>query len=177
MKTATYLRLSLLIPFLVWAFCALALFLWSTFEPNELGSEGSTAFAAIAVFFLYYVFGILVWFLPYLLLCIILLARSFKSRAQVRIKGFALSPFGMALLVLAVVNMLSLHGEDISTIVATRAAFAEDLWGSNVVFLLLTLLWGYLCVGIGYGIYRILRGLEFIRDETIPNSLPLVEPS
>jgi hypothetical protein len=53
MKTTTYLRLSLLIPFLVWAFCALTLFLLSTFEPDELGSDGPTAFAVMAIFFLY----------------------------------------------------------------------------------------------------------------------------
>ena len=176
MKTTTYLRLSLLIPFLVWAFCALTLFLLSAFEPDELGSDGPTAFAVIAIFFLYYVFGILVWFLPYLLLCMVLLVWSFKSRAQVLIKGFALSPFGMAFLVLAFVNMLSLNGEDMSRLGSNREAFVEDLWGSNVVFLVLTLLWGYLCVGIGYGTYKILQRLELIRDDTVPSAMPLVEP-
>ena len=176
MKTTSYLRLSLLIPFLVWAFCALALFLWSTFEPDGLGSERLTAIGVIAIFFLFYVFGILVWFLPYLLVCIILLVWSFKSRAQVLMKAFALSPFGMTFLVLAFVNMLALNGEDMRGLVSNPGAFAEDLFGSNVLFLILTLLWGYICVGIGYGTYRILQRLEFIHDDTVRSAMPLVEP-
>lgn len=176
MKTTTYLRLSLLIPFLVWAFCALALFLWSRLEPNGLRSGSSTAINVIAMFFLFYVFGILVWFLPYLLVCIILLVWSFKSRAQVLIKVFALAPVGMAFLVLAFVDVLSLIGEDMSTLASKPGPFFEDLFGSNVLFLILTLLWGYVCVGIGYGMYKILQRLEFILDDTVPSAIPLVEP-
>ena len=176
MKTTSYLRLSLLIPFLVWASCALALFLWSRFEPNGLGSQSPTAIDVIAMFFLFYVFGILVWFLPYLLVCIILLVWSFKSRAQVLIKVFALAPVGMAFLVLAFVDVLSLIGEDMSTLVSKPRPFFEDLFGSNVLFLILTLLWGYMCVGIGYGTYKILQRLEFIHDDIVPSAMPLIEP-
>jgi hypothetical protein len=176
MRTTTYLRLSLLIPFFVWAVCALALFLWSTFEPSGFASDSPTAIDVIAMFFLFYVFGILVWFLPYVLVCIILLVWSFKSRAQVLIKGFALSPFGMAFLVLAFVNLLSLNGEDMSTLVSNPGPFFEDLFGSNALFLILTLLWGYMCVGIGYGTYKILQRLELIHEDTAPRAMTLVEP-
>ena len=173
MKTITYLRLSLLIPFLVWTFGVLFFFLWSAFEPNGLGSDGPAAIAVIGVFFLFYVFGIFIWLLPYVLLCLMLLGLSFKSKAQVLIRVFAWSPFAMASLVLALVNMLSFHSDGMNRLFSNPGEAAENLLGSNTLFLILTLLWGYICVGIGYGAYKILQRLQFIRDGATLAALPV----
>jgi hypothetical protein len=175
-KTTTYLRISLLIPFLVWASCALVFFLWDTFEPNSIGLDGSSAMAVIAVLILFYVFGIFVWFLPYVLLCLILLVWSFKSQTPVLMKVLALSPFAMAVLVLATVNLLSFNSGDISMRFSNPAALVENLIGANLLFLILALLWGYICVSIGYGVYKILQRLEFIRDGDRTIAMPLAEP-
>jgi hypothetical protein len=35
------------------------------------------------------------------------------------------------------------------------------------VVLAFSLIWGYVCVGIGFGIYKLLQHLQIIRDEAI----------
>ena len=73
MKTKTYLRFSLLIPFLVWGVCLLFLMIASTAPLNELASsESGTIMDWIMQFLAFYVFGILSGF--FLMQC----SRSFS---------------------------------------------------------------------------------------------------
>ena len=98
MRTTTYLRLSLFIPFLVWGICLLLFILWSKVASDTPEPNGPHILTGLILWtFLFYVFGIIGWFVPYLLLALILLILSFRSRAEVLMKVFAFAPLAMAL--------------------------------------------------------------------------------
>src|SRR5512133_3139230 len=108
MKTKTYARFSLCIPFLIWGICLLLLILVNTFLPDYLSSsETSTLSSVLGVLLLFYVIGIIFWLLPYLLISLVLFILSFKSRTEVLKSIIALSPFAMAILIMAEVTFLS----------------------------------------------------------------------
>lgn len=177
MKTITYLRLSLLTPLLVWGICVLLLILLSALDSSGRAINESTMTGIIIWSILFYVFGIIGWILPYLLLSIILLVWSFRSRTEVLMKVFALSPVAMATLVVLFLSMISFGSQDWSMFSKNPLSNAENFFGSPLWFVILTLIWGYACVGAGFGIYKILQRRGIIRDETIPTSVPLPEPS
>jgi hypothetical protein len=178
MKTKTYLRLSLWTPFLVWVICTVIFAIWSRVAPDGPGSDGSEGPVMIILLpLLFYVFGIIGWLIPYLLLSMILLIWSFRSQAQTLMKVFALSPLVMAMFVLILVNVLSIGSTDMSQFLTDPTSNAADFLGSNALFTILTLVWGYVCVGIGYAIYKILQKRGVIKDEEMVASTPLNEPS
>lgn len=165
MKTTTYLRFSLLIPFLVWGVSILLFMLWGELDPSSLG-DGSDLRLYIFISLAFYVFGIIGWFLPYLILAFILLIWSFKSRADVLMRGFALSPLVMA--VFTVLFVLTLfRGDDIGSASPEFVTNPGEFIGSNIFFAVLALFWGYLNVAIGYGIYKLLQRGQIIRDEML----------
>lgn len=178
MKTITYLRLSLLIPLLVWGIGVLFFILWSKFENSGFAASGSTTITGLILWpILFYVFGILGWFLPYLMLSLVLLFWSFISRTEVLMKGFALAPVVMAILILAFLNLLSIGSPDWNILSSSPIGEAHDFFGSDLWFVILTLIWGYICEGVGFGLYKILQQLKFIKDEAITMSTPLNEPA
>ena len=175
MKTKTYLRLSLLIPFFVWIICVLFFLFWSTLEPGGSEAMGSSPITAVILWtILFYLFGIIGWFLPYVLLSLILLIWSFRSRAQVLVKAFALSPVVMTILIVIMVNMLSLDGGNWEMFANNPAENFETFFGSNILFAILALFWGYICVGIGLGLYKFLQRRGFIKDEARVQPVPIV---
>jgi hypothetical protein len=159
MKTTTYLRLSLLIPFVVWGVCLL-IFAVTNLAPETTNGPMLNFFL---VLFVFYVFGILGWFLPYVLLSLILLIWSFKGQAQTLVKMFALSPFAMTVIIMIFVSIVLGSGQDPATLSPDLAANADFL-GSPVWFGIVTLLWGYICVAIGWSVYLLLQRLHIIRD-------------
>ena len=177
MKTTTYLRLSLLIPILVWGVCLLILIVWGKIAPDGPGLDGSESIVNIVLLpLMFYVFGIVGWFLPYLLLSLILLIWSFRSQAQILMKVFALSPLAMAVFIFAFLTMLSIGKEDWNTFRSSSTMSAENFFGTTLLLVILSLVWGYVCVGIGYGIYKLLQRTRLIRDEAVTSSMPLNEP-
>jgi len=177
MKTKTFLRLSLLTPFLVWGICVLFFLIWSAFDGSGPVANESTMVGIILWSVLFYVFGIIGWFLPYLLLSIVLLVWSFRSRAEVLMKVFAFSPVAMAILIVIFLSMISMSTQDWDMFSSNPLANAENFFGSPLWFVILTLVWGYVCVGVGFGVYKILQRRGFIKDEAITTSVPLPEPS
>jgi hypothetical protein len=176
MKTKTYLRLSLLIPFVVWVICVAIFVIWSKLAPEGPGFDGSEGIVMIVMLpLLFYVFGIIGWLIPYVVLAVILLIWSFRSQAQTLMKVLALSPLVMAIFVLILVNVLSIGTGDLNQFLANPTANAGDFLGSNALFAVLTLVWGYLCVAIGYGIYKILQRRGLVSDEEVIVSVPLSE--
>jgi hypothetical protein len=175
MKTRTYLRLSLLTPFLVWGVCVLFFIILSTFESNGSESMGSSVVVGLVFWVvLFYVFGIVGWFLPYVLLSLLLLIWSFRSRTQVLMKGFALSPFAMTILIVIFVNMLSIGTGGWDMFSSNSAENFENFFVSNLLFGILALIWGYICIGLGFGIYKSSQRLGFIRDEANTGSVTLI---
>ena len=165
MKTTTYLRLSLLIPFLVWAVCLLFFIIWSRIDAHGPETNGANIISGLILWsVLFYVFGIIGWFLPYLLLSLTLLVWSFRSRAQVLIRVFALSPVAMTILIVIFMSILSVGSQDWNMFSSNPATDFENFFGSSLWFAIITLLWGYICVAIGFGIYKLLQRVRIIRD-------------
>lgn len=178
MKTKTYLRLSLLIPFFVWVICPAIFMIWIKLFPNSSGlREPGGIVNVVPLALLFYVFGIIGWFLPYLLLALILFIWSFRSQSPVLMKGFALSPLVMTILVLIVVNALSIGNGGRSLFSPNPTTNALGILGSNALFAVLTLVSGYICVGIGYGFYKLLQRDGFIKDEEMITTIPLPQAS
>jgi uncharacterized membrane protein YciS (DUF1049 family) len=166
MKTAIYLRLSLLIPILVWGGCLLFFLIASTPPINEfVSNQSTTPMTSMFVFFGFYTFGIVFWFFPYLLLSLILLASSFSTKAGITMKIFALSPIAMTMLTITLLNLVALGTSGDSTILSNPLVQDQDFISFNMLSLVFSLIWGYICVGIGFGLYKLLRHLRIIRDE------------
>jgi hypothetical protein len=166
MKTVTYLRLSLLIPLLVWGLCLLVYILIASATPeSELGYMAEVSGPnRVTIFFAFYIFGIFVWIFPYLLLSLILFFWSFISQARTALKVFALSPLAMTILTIAMLNILALNNTGEAAILS-NPAIDQDYISLNILGAAFTLIWGYICVGIGFGIYKLLQRRQFIRDE------------
>jgi len=174
MKTGTYLRLSLLIPFLVWGVCLPFLIIASTPPINELTSgESTTVPDWIMRFLAFYIFGILIWLFPYALLSLILLALSFVSQARVTMKMYALSPLAMTLLTIAAVNLFALGAAGQGTFFSNPTINYRDFTAFNILVVVISLIWGYICVCLGFGIYKTLQHLQVIK-ETRPEVGPIM---
>lgn len=169
MKTTTYLRFSLLIPLVVWGICLLFLVLVNAIpETSALAVDGSQSITEIVFLFLaFYIFGIIVWILPYLLLSLILFFWSFINTAQtaLKVKVFALSPLAMMILTVAVLNILTLGTSPDGTLFSSPGIIDQDFISLNLLGAAFALIWGYICVGIGFGIYKLLQRRGMIRDE------------
>jgi hypothetical protein len=166
LKTATYLRLSLLIPFVVWGICLL-IFAITNIIP---GSTSGPVINSVIILFLFYVFGIIGWLLPYLLLALILLILSFWVRAQTLVKIFALSPMIMAIFIMIFVIVMLADSRTPGTLSPDLTGNAGEFLGSPVWFGIVSLVWGYISVAIGFGIYRLLQALQVIRDAETPSA-------
>ncbi len=157
MKTTTYLRFSLLIPFVIWGICLLVIMAMDAASRDQFTPKLPEAISVgVGVFFTAYVLGIIFWILPYVLLALILFFSTFISQARTALKVFALSPLAMTLLTLATVILMDL----------SNANSLDQNFASLVLLAkALVLSWGYICVGIGYGIYKLLERRGIIRDE------------
>lgn len=174
MKTTTYLRLSLLIPFLVWGFCLVFFFFLAGFMPLTYGdglSKPETVMESIILFVFYYVLGIFIWIFPYGLLALILFLWSFIGKARNMLTIFALSPLAMTILTTAIIIIMDLGDIGSEIPFSQPQALGTDFLSFNAQIAGISFAWGYICVGIGYGIYRILQYRGYIRDEAQVASL------
>jgi hypothetical protein len=133
---------------------------------HELVTSKPTAITdLIFLFFAFYVFGIIVWALSYLLLSLILLSLSFIAQGWATMKGFALSPIAMTMLMVSLVNLLAIGTSGDDMILSNPAVKDPDFISFNILVFALSLIRGYICVGIGFGIYKLLKQIGLIRDE------------
>jgi hypothetical protein len=166
MKTNTYLRWSLLIPFLVWILCLVFVIPASliTFQDPTFGQSNSISDVLFA-FAGAYLFGIVLWVFPYLLLSLILFFSSFLGSPRLMIWLHALSPLAMTALTLALMNIFLFAYVGVSAFPDMPISSLQGYTESTLAVGGLSLLWGYICVCIGYGIYKLLQRRGFIRDE------------
>ena len=174
MNTKTYARLSLLIPLLVWVLCLSLLILASAFLPDDLISgEPATPLAVAGMLIIFYVLGILFWFIPYLLVSIVLLILSFRSRVVVLKHAYALSPVAMAILIMIVVAISLSTSSDGTLRLSELASTYRDTLGASGLFGIITLICGYICVGLGFGIYKLLQYLGIVVLLESPGSISI----
>lgn len=171
MNTRTFLRLSLLIPFVVWGLCLSIFLIASALSVAAVPSDGPFGLVAVLGFVaMFYVFGIIVWIFPYLLLASILFFWSFISPARTALRAYALSPLAMTLLIVATLNIIMLWNP--ADAAASTFGVIDQGWViMNAMAVGFALFWGYFCVGIGYGVFKLLKSRGLIVDE------PVVEPA
>ena len=79
-------------------------------------------------------------------------------------KGFALSPIAMTMLTVSLVNLLAIGTSGDGVILSNPAVKDQDFISFNILVFALSLIWGYICVGIGFGIYKLLKQIGLIKD-------------
>lgn len=171
MKTRTYARLSLLIPILIWAVGLLLLLaLYVLFPDSQSGSETPAVVAVIGMFLVFYVIGIIYWLIPYLLVSLILVLVSFRSTEKVIKVVYMLSPILMAIVIVILVAVLTIAPAEGPLLVGDLTSSFLDSLGTGGLFTIITLIWGYICVGLGFGIYKLLQRFGMIKTEEKLNS-------
>lgn len=152
MKPLSYFRLALLFPYILWGICASIFFVVSKLDIPENWN-------IVLMPLVFYVFGILLWFIPYTALAIGLWIWSRNKSTMSLSKSAMLAPILLAILISLEAVLVSLPSDSLSEFLA-EAASQSALVG---VF---SLIFGYLCVGIAAGMYRFLRSKHFITEET-----------
>ncbi len=174
MKTRTYARLSLLIPLLLWVILLLVGMLINFAIPADLRPNGPDTFLGLVeIAILFYLIGILLWFLPYLVLSIAMLVISYKVRLETLQYIFLLSPFAMAILAMMEATLVSLPSggyappsTDLTSSFTTGIGMNLLMGiGINLMMGILALVYGYICVGIGFAGYKLLQRFGKIREE------------
>ena len=170
MKTRAYARLSLFIPFLVWVVSLLLFLAYVFLADGQSAAETPTLVAVVGVLLLFYIIGIVYWLIPYVLVSLALLLLSFISSERVLKVVYPLSPILMSALILIVVTTLTINLPESSLLTADLSSTFQDSIGSGFLFAIITLIWGYICVGLGFGGYKLMQAFGMIKEETSTNS-------
>jgi hypothetical protein len=162
MKPKTFLGLALLFPYMVWVICALIAFLLSS---QDLSATWNTVLAPV----FYYVLGIVVWIAPYTILAIGLGFWSRGKTARQVAKVFAFSPFMLAILLVVMMLLVSINWNNLGA--AGLTYLAPDFGILVAAIAGLALVYGYFCIGMIVGIYKILKMLKMIKVEQEANEI------
>ncbi len=158
MKPHTFFRAALFTPYILWGFCVLLL-IPLTSIPAEL-SESLNIFLIPAMF---YTIGILLWFLPYTILTITLWIWSINKPITSLRQAALLSPIFLSFLMIGEAGLIYLLTNDITE-------FVESAFSIFAFFGVLSLVFGYLCVGIAFGMHQLLqiKGLIAVENTSPP---------
>lgn len=158
MKPQTYFRIALFIPYILWAICLL---IFLPISALEISDAWNAALMPLA----FYLFGVLLWFIPYSLLAIGLWFWS-RGKSVTTLRNAALlSPILFSLLLIIEAVLVSLPADSIIGFVENAVSYTAMLGAFGLVF-------GYACVGIALGIFKFLQTKKRIAEET---PLPPVE--
>ena len=153
MKPRSYFGWSLMFPYVLWLFSALLLFLLSSM--NE-----SAALNFLLMPIAFYVLGVILWFLPYTVLAVGMWIWSRNKSTKSLWRAAMLAPFFLFMLALIGTVIVSLPAESLT-------GFVQEAMTQAVLVGIFSLLFGYLCVGVAAGVYKILRSRNLIVDETL----------
>ena len=157
MKPHTYFRLALLTPFLLWVIALLAgLLLYQFKTPTEFTIILMTPI-------LFYTIGIIMWFLPYMIVAIGLWIWS-RNKSVSTLRNAALTApvvFYMILLLEALVEYV---------FSANLIESIQEVFEMSAILGIVSLLFGYLCVGIAFAVFKILQIKKVIvpEEEVVP---------
>jgi hypothetical protein len=150
MKPLTYFGFALMFPYVLWCICAVIFLLAS-----KLGFPEILNFLLMPLVF--YVFGIILWFIPYTALAIGLWLWSRNRSTQSLSTSAMLAPMMLAVLVSLEAILVTLPSDGVSEFVVAPARQFAFVGVFSLIF-------GYLCVGSAAGVYKFLRGKNFIAE-------------
>jgi len=160
MKPQTLLRVSLIIPYLLWGLSALIVAVVSS-SKNTPFDTGLIINVLLYIPMLY-AFGIFIWGIPYTLLAVGLGLWSRGKPTQKIIRIFALSPVMLAILISLEMFAFSINWNDLG------AGFSQNStdFGASILGIgALAVVFGYLSIGVVAGIYKVLTLLNLIKNE------------
>jgi hypothetical protein len=153
-KPQNFFRLALLFPYAFWVLCLLIMKLVS--DLTDLPEPWQAVFMPFALFTL----GIFFWFIPYTLLAIGLGIWSGNKPTALLRKAGLLSPILLFVLLLLEGMIIMIPMEDMTQFMESLQ-YGALLGGMGLVY-------GYFCVGIVFGIYKLLQGKNLIMQEASP---------
>jgi hypothetical protein len=157
MKTRTYIRLSLLTPYVLWVFAVIIILLNSALQDKIMNNTVLMYTVGYPSFI--YGFGIFLWGIPYTLLALILWLWSVNKDIRQLTRTFALSPITIEAILIQFdwsdgINGLSKQSVD----------FGVSILGLGA----LSFAFGYFSIGVAWGLYRLLKRSSFIIEEDDP---------
>jgi len=156
MKTKTYIRLSLIVPYILWIVFAISL---SGFL-NLFGDFTWPAILdALTTPIFLYVFGIVLWGIPYSLIAIILGIWSRNQTALKSAKAFAFTPLLLAILV---------NAQALAIFLFDDSSLPSDLGSMILMLSIFSIIYGYAIIGIVWGTYKLLNRGGYVKGEEIP---------
>jgi len=167
MKTQTYLRFSLLAPYLIWVFFAGITFIMNKLDSRFL-ENSALSFLGSAVFI--YAFGIILWGIPYTILAVSLWLWSRKKEGRKIARVFAFSPIFLAFLIAIEISIMT-YGSAIFS--GESTSVSVDMWTSVAALGLFSVVYGYLFIGITAGIYGVLKKSNLLTDEEDASFSPI----
>jgi hypothetical protein len=159
MKPQTLLRLTLIIPYLLWGLSAIIVAVVGS--SKNTASDTSPIIGMLLYIPMLYAFGIFIWGIPYTLLAVGLGLWSRYKPTQKIIRVFALSPVMLAILISLEMFALSINWNDLG------AGFSQNSpdFGASVLSIgALAIVFGYLSIGVVAGIYKVLSLLKLIKN-------------
>jgi len=160
MKPQTLLRLSLIIPYLLWGLSAIIVAVVDSSKNTPF--DTSPIINALLYIPMLYAFGIFIWGIPYTLLAVGLGLWSRNKPTQKIIRIFAWSPVMLAILISLEMFAFSINWKDL------RAGFSQNStdFGASILGMgALAIVFGYLSIGVVAGIYKVLTLLNLIKNE------------
>jgi hypothetical protein len=154
MKPRTFFGFALLLPYVFWVVSMLVTFVLSAQNAAE-------AWNFILVPFAFYAVGVFVWFIPYTVLAIGMWIWSRKKTISALFKAGIAAPMIFFVLML-------LEAVLIIPLAESPGRFLHELVNQAVFLGILSLVYGYFCVGVALGVFKILQLRNVILQEPPP---------
>jgi hypothetical protein len=152
MKPRTYFRLALLFPYILWGVCALVFAILSSLR------ESSGTWNIILMPIAFYTIGVILWLVPYTMLAAGMWILSRNKSTTALYKLAMLAPLLLFALMFIEVVLISLPARSV-------AELTKDLLGQSALVGGLSLVFGYLCVGVAWGVFKFLQAKHLIAGE------------
>jgi hypothetical protein len=152
MKPRTYFGIALLFPYILWGICALIVASMSSVQ------EVPEAWNTVLMPIVFYVFGVILWFVPYTILAAGMWIWSKNKSTTALYRLALLAPILLSALMLIEVVLVSLPA-------LSFAELAKELLGQAALVGGFSLVFGYLNVGIALGVFKFLQSKQRIAEE------------
>jgi hypothetical protein len=173
MKPQTFLRLSLITPYLLWGISAIVAMVVSSSKSTSF--DTNPIINTLMYIPMLYAIGVFIWGIPYTLLAVGLGLWSRGKPTQKILRTFAWSPVMLAVLISFEVLAFSINWNDL------KAGFSQNStdFGASILGMgALAIVFGYLSIGVVAGVYKGLTWLNLIKNEKeMPNPVENIFPN
>jgi len=155
MKPRTFFGLALLVPYILWGICAVLVAILSASQVT------SATLNILLMPIIYYTFGVYLWGIPYTILSVGLWLWSRNRSISALYKLATRAP--LLLFVLVLIETVFVFSP-----MESSTELIKNMIGISILLGVFSLVFGYLCVGIALGAYKLLRSKNFIIEAETP---------